>query len=384
MSRARKALLRGLLGLALLAAVLALANPARVLAQWRQAHAGWLLAGLAAAIASNIVSALRWRALAQWLGAALGLRDAGRWYFQAIGLNALLPGAVVGGDVWRAVMLRRAGQDAAAAGWSVLLDRISGLWMLCAMGALGAAASASTLGPWLHLPARPFAALMLGAAALWLAAPWALPWLLRWLPLPAQAASNLHAAPAPIGAPPAAAPAAQTCAAHQTRQTAPDTSDAPGTQAPPATRAPAPICKTACESPRAPPSQARLARWLAPLRHMAARPDFTRQWLWQALASAAVQALSAAALACGALALGVRLGPAAWVFAMAPVFLMAALPASVGGWGTREAAAVAALAPFGVAAPAAVGIGMIYGLYGLAQGALGALAFGLPAREKAA
>ena len=68
MKRAHKALLRGLLGLALLAAVLALADPARVLAQLRQAHIGWLLAGLAAGIASNLVSALRWRALARWLG----------------------------------------------------------------------------------------------------------------------------------------------------------------------------------------------------------------------------------------------------------------------------------------------------------------------------
>ena len=88
--------------------------------------------------------------------------------------------------------------------------------------------------------------------------------------------------------------------------------------------------------------------------------------------------LSAAALAAGGMALGVALPALVWAWAIAPVFLMAALPLSVGGWGTREAAAVAALAPFGVAAPAAVGVGMVYGLYGLAQGALGALALGLP------
>ena len=98
MGRGTKALWRGLAGLALLAAVLALADPARVLAALRHADAAWLLAGLAAAIASNAVSALRWRALARWLGAELTVADAGRWYFQAIGLNTLLPGAVVGGD----------------------------------------------------------------------------------------------------------------------------------------------------------------------------------------------------------------------------------------------------------------------------------------------
>ena len=305
MKRARKALIRGLLGLALLAAVLALADPARVVAQLRQAQPGWLLAGLAAGIASNLVSALRWRALAQWLGAPVSARDACRWYFQAIGLNALLQGAVVGGDFYRAVMLRRASHATAtvlAPGWSVVLDRVSGLWMLCAIGGLGAAACADVLAPWLRLPAGAFAALMLAGTLLWLALPWALPWLL------ARSRGG----------------------------------------------------------------------WLAPLRAAAARPDWRRQLIWQALASAAVQVLSALALAGGGLALGVALPAAVWAWAIAPVFLMAALPVSVGGWGTREAAAVAALAPFAVAAPAAVGVGVIYGVYGLAQGALGALAFGLP------
>ena len=306
MKRSHKALLRGLLGLALLGAVLALADPARVLAQLRHAHPGWLLAGLGAAVASNLVSALRWRALARWLGAEVSVRDATRWYFQAIGLNALLPGAVLGGDVYRAVLLRRAGQDTLASSWSVVLDRVSGLWMLCAMGGLGAAACADVLAPWLRLPAGAFAMLTLAATLLWLALPWALPLLLRWSPARLQGG------------------------------------------------------------------------WLVPLRLAVARPHFRRLWVGQALASAAVQVLSAAALAAGGMALGVALPALVWAWAIAPVFLMAALPLSVGGWGTREAAAVAALAPFGVAAPAAVGVGMIYGLYGLVQGALGALALGLP------
>ena len=305
MKRAHKALLRGLLGGALLVAVIALADPARVLAQLRQAHVGWLLAGLAAAVASNVVSALRWRALARWLGADVSVRDATRWYFQAIGLNALLPGAVLGGDLYRAVVLRRAGQATLASSWSVVLDRVSGLWMLCAIGGLGAALCADVLAPWLRLPAGAFTALMLAGTALWLATPWTLPALLRYGGV----------------------------------------------------------------------------RWLAPLRAAAERPDFNRQMGWQALASAAVQVLSAAALAGGGLALGVQLPLAAWAFAIAPVFLMAALPVSVGGWGTREAATVAALAPFGVAAAAAVGVGVIYGLYALVQGAMGALAFGLPGQS---
>ncbi|MET4579012.1 lysylphosphatidylglycerol synthase transmembrane domain-containing protein [Ottowia thiooxydans] len=308
MKSSYKALLRGLLGLALLGLVLFLADPSRVVAALRQAKPGWVLVGLVLAIASNVASALRWRALARWLGGELSMGDSQRLYFQAMGLNALLPGAVVGGDVYRAMMLRRAGQDTMASTWSVIIDRVSGLWMLCAIGGLGAALSASRLGSELGIDPVLIAALMLTGTTAWLALPWLIPPLLtRWRGL---------------------------------------------------------------------------ERWLGPLRVAAQRPDFAAQVGLQAVWSAAVQVLSAAALAMGALALGISLSPAAWAFAIAPIFLMAALPVSVGGWGTREAAAVAALAPFGVAPAAAVGAAMIYGLYSLFQGAAGALTLGLPGRPK--
>ena len=313
MPRSLKTLVRGLIGLALLAGVVWLANPARLAGQLRHAHGGWLLAGLAVSIASNIVSAWRWRALGRWLGAPARLADAQRWYFQAVGLNALLPGAVVGGDVYRAVMLARAGNDRAAASWSVALDRVSGLWMLCAISGLGAAACAPVLAPifarvW-PLSASAFALLCVAVTGVWLLLPWGLLMLLR-------------------------------------RGVWPE-----------------------------PP------RWLAPLTQAARRSDFGVQLALQMAASTLVQALSALALACGALALNVHLSVAAWAFAIAPIFLMATLPVSVGGWGTREAAAAAALAPFGIPTAAAVGAGLLYGVLMLAQGALGALAFGLPRRN---
>ena len=308
MKRPYKALLRGLLGLALLSVVLVVADPGRVMAAMRDAHTGWLLAGFVVAVASNVVSALRWRALARWLGSDLAVRDAQRWYFQAMGLNALVPGAVVGGDVYRAVMLRRAGQDTLASTWSVILDRVSGLWMLCLIGSVGAALCAAVLADALGIQPWLLVTLALLAAVVLLAMPWLLsPLLRRW-------------------------------------------------------RKPS-------------------LRWIDPLREAVERPDFSAQVIAQALASALVQILSAAALAAGALALGVHLSPAAWAFAMAPIFLMAALPVSVGGWGTREAASVATLALFGVDPAVAVVAAMVYGVYGLLQGALGAMAFGLPARR---
>jgi uncharacterized membrane protein YbhN (UPF0104 family) len=237
-------------------------------------------------------------------------------------------------------MLARSGpqenNSRATATWSVALDRVSGLWMLCAISGLGAAACAPVLmpafmhawahvttatpgalahlagsvarGPWEPLAARVFAGLCVAAVIIWLLLPWGLLALLR----------RNH-----------------------------------------------------------PPG---LPRWLAPLAQAARRPDFGAQLAVQMAASTLVQALSALALACGALALGVQLPLAAWAFAIAPIFLMATLPVSIGGWGTREAAAAVALAPFGIPAAAAVGAGLLYGVFMLAQGALGALAFGLPKR----
>ena len=314
MKRPAKIVLRGLIGLALLVSVIWLADPARLIGQLQRAHGGWLLAGLAAAIASNVVSAWRWRALAIWLGAPahFGFADAGRWYFQAVGLNVLLPGAVVGGDVYRAVMLTRAGSNALAASWSVALDRVSGLWLLCAISGLGAAVCAPILAPALGrfwpLSSGALAGLCVAVTVIWLLLPWGLLALLR-------------------------------------------RGDGTG-----------------------------LPRWLGPLTQAARRPDFGTQLAVQMLASTLVQVLSGVALASGGRALDVHLPLATWTFAIAPIFLMATLPVSVGGWGTREAAAAAALAPFGVPVAAAVGTGLLYGAFALAQGALGTLAFGLPKR----
>ena len=310
MNRSHKAVAKGLLGLALLGAVIYLANPVQLWGRLQQANPWWLLAGLLVSIASNIVSAWRWRAMAQWLGADMSVTSGMRWYFQAIGLNVLLPGAVVGGDVYRAVALQRTGQPKAASNLSVILDRISGLWMLCAIGGFGAVVCAPVLAPWLKVSTALFTALLLAVTVLWLLLPIAFLYGLRreWWALPGA--------------------------------------------------------------------------WLDPIRFAAHSADFVKQLLLQFGSSAVVQLLSAAALACGAAALGTWLEPQIWAFAIAPIFLMAALPVSVGGWGTREAAAVASLAPFGVPATMAVGIGLLYGVFALCQGALGALALGLPGTSK--
>uniref|UniRef100_UPI001B354DC3 lysylphosphatidylglycerol synthase domain-containing protein n=1 Tax=Azohydromonas sediminis TaxID=2259674 RepID=UPI001B354DC3 len=127
----------------------------------------------------------------------------------------------------------------------------------------------------------------------------------------------------------------------------------------------------------APPGgDAAAARWHERLVRLAHRRGAVAQYGWQVLGSAAVQVLSVGTLACAGAAVGVALPYWAWAVAAVPVFLFAALPVSFGGWGTREAAAVVALAAFGVSASQAVAVAMLYGVAALVQAvaAVGAMA----------
>lgn len=316
MTHARSAWLRVLLGALLLGAVFAFADLRQLLDRLRAADPRWLLAGLVAACASTAASAWRWRAWAHALGCELNAGPALRCYVRALGLNALLPGAVVGGDVYRALVLRRSGQPAVAAGWSVVLDRLSGLWMLGVLGAIGAAASASALGPAIDLSPMQFAALALASAGLLLG-------------LPTLGLAGLVPVLKPVLGP-------------LLRRLGKRWQRGPATS------------------------------WLPP----APQHGWPRLIWRQAALSLVVQLLSAAALACGGRATGVALDAPAWAFAAAPIFLMAALPIGFGGWGTREAAAAIALSPFGVTPAAAVAVAIVYGLYGPVQALLGMVVFG--------
>lgn len=285
----------------LLAAVIHVAEPAVLVDTLRRADRDWLLLGLVAALLSNVASALRWRALTNWLGAAVTPPFALLAYFRAMALNALLPGAVVGGDLYRALALRQAGLPTLDAGLSVLLDRVSGLWVLLALGA----------------GALPFAAPSMALA---------LPLAPDWIDLSCAAAAVLLLT--------------------------------------------APLLLVAL-----PVTGGRALAALTRLQSRLQRPRVLHQYALQLGASLVVQALSIAALACGGRALGLDLSPVIWATAAAPIFLMAALPVSVGGWGTREAAAAAVLAAFGVPAAQAVAVALIYGVFGLLQAALGGALF---------
>jgi len=101
----------------------------------------------------------------------------------------------------------------------------------------------------------------------------------------------------------------------------------------------------------------------APARHL------VEQFAW----SAGVQGFSILTFALAGRAVGLDLPLWLYVIAAGPVFILAAVPLSIGGWGTREAAAAVTLGYFGASTELAVAAAMLYGLFAVVQGGIGAL-----------
>lgn len=299
--------LRLLASLGLVALVLWLVGPARVGAAFAGAAPGWLLAGFACAVCASLCAALRWHSLAAWLGvdAPRGAMIVAQW--RGITANALLPGGTLSGDALRAMHLSQAGHDLMPATASVVLDRLSGLWVLATMS-LSATALALSLGllPAGHLPVSSLAATLLAGALL--LAP-----LVLWQ-LSAGARRHLPA---------------------------------------------------------------RLASLLETV-HQHPRP--LRQYLAQLAWSGAVQVACILAFACGGWSVGLALPYWQFLIVAGPIFIFAALPVSVGGWGTREAAAAITLGLLGVPRDLAVATAVLYGLFATLQGILGAITLLKPHR----
>ena len=304
LGRGVKLLLRLAVSLALLVALLHAIGWSNVVHTLAGADPGWAALGLLLAVLANTACAWRWRALVRWLRHEVAWPWAWVAYQRGVALNAVLPGATVGGDVWRAWALQRTWLDWPRASASVLLDRISGLWGLallgggCAVGALLADGTALrlTLAP----GGRGATAAAVGVAVLVLA--WLPRALLRW-------------------------GAARTGGRHP------------------------------------------WWGWWT----MLAQHEPLRHWRQQLLASVGAQAVTVAALWAAALAV---VAPLAWWWlapAAVPIFVAAALPVGLGGWGTREAASAAVLAWLGVPAAQAVGMSLLFGAYALLQAPLGLL-----------
>jgi uncharacterized membrane protein YbhN (UPF0104 family) len=273
-----KTTLRVLGGAARLVLAVWYADPGALLRSLAEVNLLLFGAAVLLAIMRNLVAALRWGAMARALGLVAPVKPALILSARSVTASVMLPGAMVSGDVLRAYELSRLGNPLAASAWSVFLDRFSGLWVLCGMSALAAAA----LGHW-------------GYAAL-LAAAFAAP----FVPLPVhgklgELASNLRKAQPVLLA----------------------------------------------------------STWSSVLVQL-----FAAGVLWL----------------CG-LAVGVGVSYAVMLAAAAPIFIMASLPLGVGGFGAREAAAVAVLAIAGVPADQAFATGLLYGLAGVVLGILAAPLF---------
>jgi glycosyltransferase 2 family protein len=94
-----------------------------------------------------------------------------------------------------------------------------------------------------------------------------------------------------------------------------------------------------------------------------------------ALVSIGVQILSSGTLWICAFAVGVQLSYWTMLAAAAPIFIMAAVPLGVAGFGTRELAAVIVLGYLGVSPQQATATSLLYGLCGVVQGVLAAPLF---------
>ena len=168
-------------GLALLAAVLWYADPLAIAAQLQAVDPLFFALGLGASIVSNLISAARWAAIARALGLSASLARAAAMYFRGMTMNVLLPGATVSGDVLRGYQLAQLHENKGLrAAASVALDRLSGLWILCAMSLVSLFLAIAND----HLvPGKAVAIYVAGLAAA-LAAP--------WLPLPLRRLEELR------------------------------------------------------------------------------------------------------------------------------------------------------------------------------------------------
>ncbi len=134
MNRSIWAWLRLLGGAAILALVLWRLGTGAFVDGLRVLDTGALLAALGIGAATTVLSAWRWCLVARGLGMRLSLRDATADYYQALFLNAALPGGILG-DVGRAVRHGKGEGDLGRGVRAVVLERTAGQLVLLLVGA---------------------------------------------------------------------------------------------------------------------------------------------------------------------------------------------------------------------------------------------------------
>jgi glycosyltransferase 2 family protein len=104
-----------------------------LLEQLSRADPLWFALAVISIAASQWVSAARWASIATILGLKAPARDLRIAYAQGMAVNVVLPGATLGGDTLRSVKLQGLGNPLGESALSVVLDRASGLWILCVL-----------------------------------------------------------------------------------------------------------------------------------------------------------------------------------------------------------------------------------------------------------
>ncbi|MGQ0653115.1 MAG: lysylphosphatidylglycerol synthase transmembrane domain-containing protein [Betaproteobacteria bacterium] len=158
----------------LLAAVVWYVDPRSLGRQLASANLGLLAAATVVYTIGATCAAVRWRFIARSLGLAAPLGAVVVMFFRAFTVNLLLPGATLSGDLLRSYQLAARGNPFLRAALSVVLDRLSGLWMLCVLSlvALLGAGAAGMLGAMSREAFAAYAAVLALAVAL------------PWVPLP--------------------------------------------------------------------------------------------------------------------------------------------------------------------------------------------------------
>ncbi|SPE24778.1 conserved membrane hypothetical protein [Burkholderiales bacterium] len=325
--------MRVVAAVALMAVAVWFVGPERLRRQLTAVDPVWLCCAVLAAAASQWVSVLRWETIARIFGLRVRTRALALAYAQGMTVNVLLPGATLGGDALRSVRLQGLGNPLGVSALTVLLDRLSGLWILFVLSLLSGIGLVFALGLPAELRADSLPAAMPGGATL--AASRQLLWgylvalalvcAIPWLPLrPRRVASP---DPADAGAHGIAALATRwwnrVCQLHE----------------------------------------------LA----VAQRTALGRS-LWSSLV---VQALCALTLWCCAIAAGGTAGYWQVQAVAAPIFVAGALPLSYGGFGARELVALAAFPLVGLPADLGLAASALYGIVGIILGLAAAPSFAL-------
>ena len=299
MSKTGIKILRFIAAICLLAAVIWYANPTKLLKTLSNVELRWFALAVAASILANIASALRWAHIARLFSLAAPALPLIAIYGRGVTINNLLPGATLSGDMLRAYQLHKLGNPLGPSSLSVVLDRFSGLWVLCLVSAVAAALWSGTHS----LTHDPVLAQKLAIYASLLGSLILLP----FLPLPrfeSKGQSKLD---------------------------------------------------------RLVRSWNSLTQQLALFRGNLAGP---------ALQSVVVQFFSALAFWLGGISVGLDISYWLVLALCAPVFIIAALPVGIGGWGTREFAAVLVFGYAGVSGETAAATAILYGLCAVIQGIL--------------